>query len=118
MSLFDDLKAAAQVLDPQFQVSSNEIQGVVSALVHYAEKGDEFLKAAEKGVDDVTNLLSPPAPESTAPAEGSAEAPAPLSDDERAELADLRSQQAARQATANQSTVDHEPGAPPEPPAV
>jgi hypothetical protein len=109
MSLLDDLKAAAGALDIQYQPSSNEVQGVVGSIVHYLEHGDEFLKAAAAGAEDVTKLLSPPPPEPApaAPA-GAAGSQAEL----EAQIADLQAQLAARQATAGQTTVTHETGAP------
>jgi hypothetical protein len=120
MSLLDDLRLAASAVDPQFLPAANEVLGVVGALVHYVEHGDSFLKAAEQGVDEVVKLLAPPAPEpppapAAPPAAAAAPAPAaPATDAElEAQIADLQAQLATRQATAQQSTVTHEPGAPP-----
>lgn len=110
-TLLDDLRAAGQALDPQFQPSSNEIQGVLAALVHYTELGDEFLKAAHQGAEDVTKLLAPeppPEPEPAAPAASSSEAN--VSELEK-QISDLQAQLASRQATSQQTTVDHETGA-------
>lgn len=126
MSLLDDLREIAKTIDSQFLPSTNEVQGILGAIVHYAEHGDALLTAAEAGVEDVTKLLEPkteteaaqpPAPAATAaPApEVPAQAPAPAAatDDElAAQIADLQAQQAARRATAQQTTVEHETGAP------
>lgn len=123
MGLLDDLKAAGQALDIQFQPSSNEVQSVVGAIVHYLEHGDEFLKAAEAGVDDVAKLLAPPPEEQAQPAEGDPTSPADsgqtspapvssapsLSDEELdKQIADLEAQRAARRATSQQTQVTHE----------
>jgi hypothetical protein len=61
MSLLDDLRAAAGAVDPQFQPTSNELPGVLAALVAYNEYGDKFLKAAqddENARGKVTDLLA------------------------------------------------------------
>ena len=61
MSLLDDLRAAAGAVDPQFQPTSNELPGVLAALVAYNEYGDKFLKAAQdedNATGKVTELLS------------------------------------------------------------
>lgn len=118
VSLLDDLRSAAGALDIQFQPSSNEIQGVLGALVHFAEHGKAFLEAAEKGVDDVLALIAPPPePEPVTPAAPvtvdvpSAPAP-PMTDQElQKQIADLQAQLATRQATEAQTVVTHEPGA-------
>ena len=91
---------------------------MLSALVHYVDKGDEFLHAAEKGLADVTELVAPPAGEpSTAPASPvptSAPAPAlPSSSDLEAQISDLQAQLDARRATEQQTQVEHETSAPP-----
>lgn len=128
MSLLDDLRAAAHALDPQFTPSSNEVQKVLGALVHYAEHGDEFLKAAASSTEDVVNLLQPhvdepePAPPAAAPAPVGptaptvvepAAAPAEVSDQElEAQIADLQAQRDARRATGQATQVTHETGAP------
>lgn len=105
MPLLEELRNAAKVLDPQFQPSSNEALSILGALVHYAEHGPKFLQAAEGGVEDVVNLLAPPAPD---PASTSA----PAQDQELTKrIADLEAQLAARQATEQQTAVTHEPGA-------
>lgn len=132
MSLLTDLRDAGRALDIQFQPNSNEVAGILGAVVHYLEHGDEFLKAAEGGVDDVTKLLEPktgpeeapaqtpspagastpaPAAEPYAPPAEPSAASAPVSDQElEAQIADLQAQLASRHATAQQSTVTHEPG--------
>lgn len=140
MGLLDDLRAAGKALDIQFQPSTGEVQGVVGALVHYIEHGDDFLKAVEGGAEDVEHLLVPapaePAAEPVAPAApvepAAAVEPVPpvapvpvdeqsLSDDElAARISDLETLLASRQATAQQTTVTHETGAgdvPPAPPS-
>lgn len=112
MSLLDDLRHAAQALDIQFQPTANEIQGILGALVHYAEHGDQFLQAAEAGAEDVSKLLVPPEPEPVAPPAPASTPSAPATDDElRAQLADLQAQLDSRQATAQQTQVEHETGA-------
>ena len=58
MSLLDDLTAAAQSIDATSQPSSNQVPGIVAALVLYTEHGDKFLKAAEDGPPAVTALSS------------------------------------------------------------
>lgn len=116
VSLLEDLKNAGRALDIQFQPSTNEVQSVVGALVHYLEHGDEFLKAVESGTEDVAKLLSPtpqePAAGETQPADTTAPAsPADssLTDEELAnQISDLQALQASRQATAAQTTVTHE----------
>lgn len=119
MSLLDDLRNAGNALDIQFQPSSNEVQKILGALVHYAEHGKDFLTAAESGVEDVVKLLAPQeeepatAGEPAAPASTAVEpaAPtekaAPLTDTElESQIADLQAQLASRQATAGQTTAD------------
>jgi len=61
MSLLDDLRAAADCIDPQFQPTSNETGPLLGALIAYTEHGDKFLKAAgqEDGTAAVTELLAP-----------------------------------------------------------
>jgi hypothetical protein len=118
MSLFEDLRAAAGTIDPQFQVTANEVPGVLSALVHHLEHPDDFLKAAEEGgVEAVTELLAPAPPPEAPPSDPTAPAAAPSPDvaELEKELSDLRAQLASRQATAQQTTVTHEEGAPPPP---
>jgi len=134
MSLLDDLRAAATALDPQFSPSSNEVQGVLGALVHYAEHGQAFLDAAGKSAGDVAELLqpkteaeaavapvvtapatTPPAGEVVAPEVAAPEASASeVSDTElEARISDLQAQLASRKATSQQTQVTHETGAPP-----
>lgn len=133
MSLLAKLKQAALAVDPQFQVNSNEVSGVVSALAHYEQYGEEFLKAAESGVEEVTKLLQPPvedqpteekapepAPAAEPPAAGAPPAEPvtgadPSDDDLRAVIADLQAQLDSRAATSQQTQVVHEPGVEPEP---
>lgn len=131
MSLLADLKSAAHLIDPQFQATSNEIPGVLAALVHYAQYGDKFLQAVEKGGEEVTQLLAPPAPkDAEQPAADAPPAAVPsdpaaptadetaLSDDQlAARIADLQALEASRHATAGQTTVEHETGAPAAPAA-
>lgn len=118
MSLLSDLRAAAQALDPQFQPSANEVQGILGALVHYAEHGDEFLKAADSSVEDVAKLLqgeqaqAEPAEQPAGVVGAAAPAASEPTDDEIAkQISDLQALQASRQATAQQTTVTHETGA-------
>lgn len=113
-SLLDELKQAAELVDPQFQPSSNEVAGVLAALVYFTEHGQEFLKAVEGGAEKVTELLAPPAPEPQ-PAEQAPAAPAAdagsLSPEElQAMISDLQAQLTSRQATAQQTQVQHETG--------
>jgi len=115
MSLLDDLRAAVKNLDAQFQVASNEVAGVLSALVHHLDKGERFLEAAGEGgsVQDVTELLAPaPAQDGTGEsAAAAASESSDLSDEElQARISDLQAQQAARRATGQQTQVDHQPG--------
>lgn len=112
VSLLDDLRAAANAIDPQFQVTSQEAGKVVTAVAAYLEHGQDFLNAAEAGVADVTALLAPPPP-APAPAVQAAEAPAAsLSDTELdALISDLQAQKASRVATSQQTQVTHETGA-------
>lgn len=135
MSLFDDLRSAAKALDPQFQVSSNEVTSVLSALVHYTEHGDSFLQAIESGANDVAELLHPaskdtepstapasPVPTSTPPpgtsaVTGPAVSQIPSEAELEAQISDLQAQLTARQATDQQTQVEHETGPGPlEPP--
>lgn len=120
MSLLDDLRAAANAIDPQFHVSSNEVAGVVSSIAAYLEHGDKFLQAAEKGAEDVTSLLAPPQAEpqpvqaaTPAPEGASAPAAAATDDELRAQISDLQAQLASREATAQQTQVEHETGGEP-----
>jgi hypothetical protein len=154
MSLLSDLERAAELIDPQFQPSAAKSQGVLASLVYYVEHGDELFKAAEGGLEKVTELLQPEPPKQEGPAavadpaaasaDPSAPAPASpvgetipaatptppaadtpadpvdssLSDDQlAAKIADLEAIQASRRATAGQTTVEHETGAP-APPAA
>lgn len=139
MSLLADLERAAELVDPQFQPSSSKTQGVLAALVYYVEHGDEFLKAAEYGLEGVTKLLQPEPPKEEQPAavaDPAAHAadpvtPAPppadtpadpadssLSDEQlAARISDLEAIQASRRATAAQTTVSHESAPPAEPAA-
>lgn len=120
MSLLDDLRDVAKVIDPSLQVNQNEVTGVLSALVAGTEHGlDNLLAAAEKGgAEEISKILAPaveePAPEPT-PAAPDQPAPAePKTADElRAEIDRLSAQLAAEQ----QTQVQHEPGAPADPPA-
>lgn len=106
MSLLDDLRKAATAVDPQFQVSTGEIQGVLSAAVHYLEHGDTFLQAVAAGVDEVTKLLAPPAP----PAPPADSTPSADVVELQKQVSDLQAQLAARQATAQATQVVHETG--------
>jgi len=124
MSLLDDLREAGRALDIQFQPSSNEVQSVVGALVHFAEHGNAFLEAAAAGAEDVAKLLTPPAEEQApAPAasptadEGSSPAPqgdptsagTGLTDAELdAQLAQLEQLKASRQAAAETQRANEE----------
>jgi hypothetical protein len=116
VSLLDDLKKVAAVVDPQFQVSDQEIRGVLSALVYFTEHGDKLLQAADKGLTEVTSLLAPPAAEPVTPPAAPADVTAPAAPTTDAELeaqiTDLQTQLAARQATAQQTVSVHEPGVP------
>lgn len=126
MSLLDDLRSAAHSLDQQFQLTSNELPAVLSALVYHLEHPADFLKAAEDGgIEAVTELLSPAPPArtetdptaSTSPAGAAGLDVAGLSPEQ---LADLQAQIDTRRATAQQTTVTHEtgggdPAAPPQP---
>lgn len=125
MSLLNDLRSAAASLDQQFQVTSNEIPGILSALVYHLEHPDDFLKAAEDGgVEAVTELLAPTPPQrdesATPPTDPTAPSSpaAPLTDQElHAQIADLEAQLASRQATEQKTTVTHETGADPTAPS-
>ena len=124
MSLLDDLREAGRALDLQYQPTSNEIQGVVAALVHYAEHGQEFLTAAEHGAEDLDKLLAPappepaPAADVAEPAPGGAPAAATSDSELEAQIADLEAQLAARRATAQQTVVEHQTGPGPVEPAA
>jgi hypothetical protein len=122
MSLLDDLKAGAAAIDQALQPSSNEIPSLLASVVAFLEHGDKYLQAVEAGADEVHNLLAPPPPElepAAAPAAPAASSgpvdssePATLSDDElEAQIRDAQAALDARHATANQTTVTHEPGA-------
>ena len=111
MSLLDDLRLAAGALDIQFQPVANETAAILGALVHFTEHGTAFLQAAEKGAEDVAKLLVPPPPE---PPPAAPPAAAPVAGPDlaslQAQISDLQAQLAAREATAQQSTVTHQPG--------
>jgi hypothetical protein len=77
----DDLRAAAAEADPQFQLSSNEVAPVLTALIAHLD------------------------PESAAPAVEEAAPVDPVASDQAAAAA-------AQQATAQQTQVEHQPGAP------
>jgi hypothetical protein len=111
VSLLDDLKEAAKSVDPQYQPTSNEQGPVLAALALFVEYGQQFLDAAQQGSKAVADLIAPapaeaPAVEPAAPAPTAA---APTDEELAAQIADLQAQQAARQATAQQTTVEHEP---------
>ena len=96
MSLLEDLRAAAPTVDAQFLPTANELVGVVGGLALYLEHGDDFLQAAEQGgVTAVTDLI----------ASGK-----PAAEPVDAEQSDKDAAQAARRATSQQTTVEHEPG--------
>lgn len=110
VSLLDQLRTAAGTVDSQFLPTSNEIPGILAALVYYTEHGDAFTEAADEGTDAVTDLLAPAPPESTEPP---AETPAVSDSDLERENADLRAQLAARDATAKQQGAGLPEGTPP-----
>lgn len=98
MGLLDDLREAAATIDPQFLPTQNELQGVVAGLALHLEHGEKFLEAAGSGgTQAVTDLLAPALEPMTA------------------EESDAAAAEAARHATAHQTTVEHEPGAPEKP---
>jgi hypothetical protein len=74
VSLLDELRKAAGQLDPSLQPSSNEVGPILGALIAYTEHGDKFLKAADKGAGDVSELLAggeePPKPAATGAPKG------------------------------------------------
>jgi hypothetical protein len=111
-SLLDKLREAVQTLDVQFQPSANEVQALLGGLIHFVEHGDEFLKAAEAGVNDVTQLVHPQPKAEEPPADQPAEpekVDAPESDqDLEAHIQDLQAQLDARRATSQRTTVDHQ----------
>lgn len=120
MSLLDDLRDVAKVIDPSLQVNQNEVTGVLSALVAGTEQGlDNLLAAAEKGgAEEISKILAPAPPEpepepAPAPVEPAAPAEPKTADELRAEIDRLSAQLAAEQ----QTQVQHEPGAPADPPA-
>jgi hypothetical protein len=113
MGLLDDLREAVPSLDAQFQPSSNEVGPLLGALVHYQEHGQAFLDAAKEGTDAVTELVDP-APAEPEQAAGQQQGSGEQSDDElERRIADMQAQLASRQATSQQTTVTHEPGATP-----
>jgi hypothetical protein len=115
MGLLDDLREAVPSLDAQFQPSSNEVGPLLGALVHYQEHGQAFLVAAADGTDAVTELLDPPPKAEQHDTAGQQQQGGDEASDDELErrIADMQAQLASRQATSQQTTVTHEPGAAP-----
>jgi hypothetical protein len=113
VSLLDDLTAASASVDTQYQPSSNQVPGLLAALVAYTEHGDAFLEAAgeDDGGDSLNKLLSGAEPDDEPePDPGDAKQDAPPQTDEELErqISDLRARHATRRATAQQ-TVPYQP---------
>jgi hypothetical protein len=103
MSLIDDLRAAGQSVDPQFQPTANELPGFVAALALWSEHGDKFTQAAKDGgMVGVAQLVNPEVEQAPA---------GELSDDQmRAQISDMQAALDARAATAKATQVEHQPG--------
>lgn len=123
VSLLDDLRQAAASIDPQFQPTSNELPGVVAALIAHTEHGDSFLEAAGQGPEQTSQLLAGGADDAGAE-EGTEQAPDDSQTSEGAgptvtgptgpvdpEQEDKEAAKASRRATRQQTQVEHEPGA-------
>lgn len=110
MPSLQELRQIASTLDTSLSLGANEVGSVLAALVHYLEHGDALTKASEEGPQAVSDLLSPKAD----PTDD--ELAASSRDEEiaklRSELDALTGSQTAA-ATAGQTTVTHQPGAPP-----
>lgn len=80
MSLIDQLRQAADTVPPSHQPTASEVIKLLGAWLTYAEHGQNFLKAAEQGADEVAKLIAgvegEPAPKVEAPAGAPAAAPA------------------------------------------
>jgi hypothetical protein len=110
VSLLDDLTAASASVDTQYQPSSNQVPGLLAALVAYTEHGDDFLEAAgeDDGGDSLNKLLSGAEPDDE-PEADEPEPDEPQSDEElERQISDLRARHATRRATAQQ-TVPYQP---------
>jgi hypothetical protein len=70
MSLIDDLRKLGNSMPPSHVPGAAEIQGVLGALVAYAEHGPAVLTAFEKGAQELSDLLGDvkPEPEPSHPA--------------------------------------------------
>jgi hypothetical protein len=131
MGLLNDLRALADRVDPSVLPQSNEVGKLLGALIYRVEHGEQALaELTEKDAQQVTDLFAgidgaaEPVDPATVPTPGvpftppvaqpAAVEPAPDQTDSelQAQIAALQDQLAAREATANQTVVDHQPGLP------
>lgn len=115
MSLLTDLRTVASKIDPSLLPTANEVLPLVGAVIHYLEYGDKLIQAAEKGAEDVSALLSPPAPAPASAPVASAATPDTSSEQLQALQAQLQELQQQNQtlaiqlATAQKTVVTPEP---------
>jgi hypothetical protein len=137
MGLLNDLRALADRVDPSVLPQSNEVGKLLGALIYRVEHGEQALaELTEKDAQQVTDLFAgidgaaepvdpatvptpgvpftPPVAQAAAvePANPAAPAFYQTESDLQAQIAALQDQLAAREATANQTVVDHQPGLP------
>jgi hypothetical protein len=136
MGLLNDLRALADRVDPSVLPQSNEVGKLLGALIYRVEHGEQALaELTEKDAQQVTDLFAgidgaaEPVDPATVPTPGvpftppvaqpaaiepAAVEPAPDQTDSelQAQIAALQDLLAAREATANQTVVDHQPGLP------
>lgn len=105
----DTLRKIAAELDPSLQVGSNEVQPLLSALILYAEHGDALAKAAEDGAQAVSDLLAPPVEPPADSGEASAGSSTAITELQK-QISDLQAQLATREATSQQTVVEHNEG--------
>jgi hypothetical protein len=113
-TFLDDLRGIAAKIDPSLQLVSNEVGPVLSAFLYHTQYGEDLVKAADTGADEVSKLLSP-APPAEAPTDAEGQGQAPASGATANEVNELRAQLQHLQqqiATSQQTQVEHEPGAP------
>jgi hypothetical protein len=127
MGLLNDLRALADRVDPSVLPQSNEVGKLLGALIYRVEHGEQALaELTEKDAQQVTDLFAgidgaaEPVDPATVPTPGvpftppAAVEPASYQTESelQAQIAALQDLLAAREATANQTVVDHQPGLP------
>jgi hypothetical protein len=118
-SLIDKLREVADFVPISHIPVAGEIAKVIGALALYVEHGDSLFQVAERGAQEVHNLIAPaeegaPAPSAASGFSPAAPSPEPGSapqQDLQAENAALRQQLATAEAAARQTQASVEPDA-------